>query len=50
MRVLLLTLGWPPLDSDQAYIGLMGMHIAFNHDLPIFFYGQGYMGAFEAYG
>lgn len=49
LRVLLLALGWPPLDSDQAYIGLMGMHIAFNHDFPIFFYGQGYMGAFEAY-
>ena len=49
LRVVLVALGWPPLDSDEATMGIMGMHIAFHGELPIFFYGQGYMGAFEAY-
>jgi 4-amino-4-deoxy-L-arabinose transferase-like glycosyltransferase len=49
LRVTLVALGWPPLDSDEATMGLMGMHIAFHGEWPIFFYGQGYMGAFEAY-
>ncbi len=49
IRVALLALGWPPLDSDEATIGLMGIHIAFHGAHPIFFYGQSYMGAFEAY-
>jgi hypothetical protein len=49
IRVALLALGWPPLDSDEATIGLMGIHIAFHGAHPIFFYGQYYMGAFEAY-
>src|SRR5437868_455995 len=49
VRLLLLALGWPPLDSDEGTVGLMGMHIAFRGEFPIFFYGQGYMGAFEAY-
>src|SRR5579859_4235141 len=49
LRIILLALGWPPLDSDEGTIGLMGMHIAFRGEWPIFFYAQGYMGAFEAY-
>lgn len=49
LRVVLVALGWPPLDSDEATMGIMGMHIAFHGEWPIFFYGQGYMGAFEAY-
>ena len=49
LRVTLAALGWPPLDSDEGTMGLMGMHIAFHREWPIFFYGQGYMGAFEAY-
>ncbi|HEY7414020.1 MAG TPA: hypothetical protein VH593_02420, partial [Ktedonobacteraceae bacterium] len=49
LRVILVALGWPPLDSDEATMGIMGMHIAFHGEWPIFFYGQGYMGAFEAY-
>lgn len=49
LRVVLVALGWPPLDSDEATMGIMGMHIAFRGEWPIFFYGQGYMGAFEAY-
>jgi len=49
LRIILLALGWPPLDSDEGTIGLMGMHIAFRGEWPIFFYAQGYMGALEAY-
>jgi 4-amino-4-deoxy-L-arabinose transferase-like glycosyltransferase len=49
LRVLLVALGWPPLDSDEGTMGLMGMHIAYRGEFPIFFYGQGYMGTFEAY-
>jgi 4-amino-4-deoxy-L-arabinose transferase-like glycosyltransferase len=49
LRVTLIALGWPPLDSDEGTMGIMGMHIAFHGEWPIFFYGQGYMGTFEAY-
>ncbi len=49
LRVILVALGWPPIDSDEGTIGIMGMHIAFQGEWPVFFYGQGYMGAFEAY-
>ncbi|MFN7954585.1 MAG: hypothetical protein U0610_22875 [bacterium] len=37
------------LDSDEAVIGLMARHILAHGARPIFFYGQEYMGAFEAY-
>lgn len=37
------------LDSDEAIIGLMGRHILEQGARPVFFYGQQYMGAFEAY-
>jgi hypothetical protein len=49
LRLALIALGWPLLDSDEGTMGLMGMHIAFQHEHPIFFYAQGYMGATEAY-
>lgn len=49
LRVLLLVLGWPALDSDEAVIYLMASHIADKGEHPIFFYGQYYMGSFEAY-
>ncbi len=37
------------LDSDEAVIGLMARHILAHGARPVFFYGQEYMGAFEAY-
>lgn len=37
------------LDSDEAIIGLMARHILERGARPVFFYGQEYMGAFEAY-
>ena len=47
---------WPLIDrgetllhSDEAIVGLMAQDIAEGRSLPIFFYGQRYMGALEAY-
>lgn len=48
-RVLLAALGWPATDSDEGTMGLMARHIAYAGAHPIFFYGQAYMGALEAY-
>ncbi|HKV85689.1 MAG TPA: glycosyltransferase family 39 protein, partial [Ktedonobacterales bacterium] len=49
LRLGLAARGWPVLDSDEATIGLMGKHILSVGELPIFFYGQHYMGPIEAY-
>lgn len=49
LRLWLLLRGWPSLDSDEAVIGLMGRHILYGGERPIFYYGQHYMGALEAY-
>jgi hypothetical protein len=47
-RLYLIARGWPQLDSDEAVIGLMARHIL-HGEYPIFFWGQNYMGAFQAY-
>lgn len=47
-RLVLLARGWPALDSDEAVIGLMARHIL-HGERPTFFWGQNYMGPFEAY-
>ncbi|GHO91172.1 hypothetical protein KSF_012200 [Reticulibacter mediterranei] len=49
LRVALIALGWPQLDSDEGTMGIMGMHILSQGEHPVFFYAQGYMGALEAY-
>jgi len=49
LRLVLLAQGWPATNSDEATMGLMARDIAYRGQLPIFFYGQNYMGAFEAY-
>jgi hypothetical protein len=36
-------------DSDEAVVGLMARHILFQHEFPVFYWGQEYMGAVEAY-
>jgi len=36
------------LDADEAIVGLMGKHILEGRALPVFYYGQHYMGSFEA--
>ncbi len=37
------------LHSDEAIVGLMAQDIAEGRSLPLYFYGQRYMGALEAY-
>ena len=37
------------IDSDEAIVGLMAKHITEGREIPIFYYGQHYMGALEAY-
>lgn len=37
------------LDSDQAVVGLMAKHISEGRAFPLFFYGQSYLLAVEAY-
>ena len=49
IRIWLIYLNWPLLDSDEGTMGLMGMHIILKGETPIFFYHQNYMGAAEAY-
>ena len=49
LRLVLAAEGWPQTNSDEDTMGLMALHIANRGELPIFYYGQNYMGAFEAY-
>src|SRR3954451_4720099 len=49
LRVVLIALGWPQLDSDEGTMGIMGMHILSHGERPVFLYAQSYMGALEAY-
>ena len=35
------------IDADEAIVGLMAQHIVAGSDLPIFYYGQHYMGSLE---
>lgn len=49
LRLALIARGWPLLDSDEGTMGLMAIHIEKLGEHPLFFYGQGYMGATEAY-
>lgn len=36
------------IDADEAIVGLMGKHIIEGRGLPVFYYGQNYMGSLEA--
>ncbi len=36
------------IDADEAIVGLMGKHILEGRSLPVFYYGQHYMGSLEA--
>ena len=49
LRVLLVALKWPLLNSDEGIMGIMALHIADHGEHPIFYYGQNYMGALDAY-
>src|SRR2546423_8215233 len=49
LRAVLIAVGTPPTNSDEATMGLAAMHVAAGHDQPVWFYGQAYMGTLEAY-
>ena len=49
LRIVLIAQGWPHSNADEDTMGIMGMHISYNGEHPIFFYGQQYMGTLEAY-
>lgn len=36
------------IDGDEAIVGLMGKHILEGRNVPVFYYGQHYMGSLEA--
>lgn len=48
-RGALVAAGIPLTNSDEATMGLMARHILAGIHAPVFFYGQHYMGALEAY-
>ena len=37
------------LESDEAVVGLMAKHISEGRELPVFYYGQPYLGSLEAF-
>lgn len=49
LRIILSSLTMPTPSSDEAMNNLAALHIAKNGEHPIFFYGQNYLGSFEAY-
>ncbi|HEY7982637.1 MAG TPA: hypothetical protein VID73_00630 [Ktedonobacterales bacterium] len=49
LRVGLASRGWPAPNSDEATLGLMTQDILRHGAHPVFFYGQHYMGALQAY-
>ena len=46
LRLLLIS-NWPVLNSDEGTMGLMALHIVNQGKIPLFFYGQGYVGSLE---
>lgn len=49
LRLVLVGLGWPLTNSDEGVWGIMALHIAYHGDHPLFYYGQHYMGSWEAF-
>jgi len=47
LKILLILSGRIPFNADEAIVALMARHIN-QGDLPIFFYGQAYMGSMDA--
>lgn len=48
-RGVLAVRGWPTSNSDEATLGLMADDILWHGAHPVFFYGQHYLGALQAY-
>ncbi|HWS84269.1 MAG TPA: hypothetical protein VN207_08415 [Ktedonobacteraceae bacterium] len=49
LRLILIHSNWPLINSDEATIDLMALHIAYRGEHPLVFYGQDYMGTLQAY-
>ena len=49
LRLVLIAFQWPYTDSDEGNMGLLALHVAFQGDHPIFFYGGFYLGPLEGY-
>lgn len=47
-RLILLMHNDAIIESDEAIVGLMGKHILEGSSVPVFYYGQAYMGSLEA--
>jgi hypothetical protein len=48
-RFFLIYFNWPVTNSDEANMGLVAFHIAYQGDHPTFFYGLPYLGPLEGY-
>ncbi len=48
LKVYILVAGVLPFNSDEAIVALMGRHIT-RGELPVFFYGQSYMGSLDGF-
>src|SRR5260370_42546710 len=49
LRFILIYFHWPFTDSDEGNMGLLALHVAYQGDHPIFFYGSNYLGPLEGY-
>lgn len=49
LRLVLISFNWPYTDSDEGNMGLLALHVAFQGEHPIFFYGGNYLGPLEGY-
>ena len=49
MRLAVIASPLGEIDGDEAVVGLMARHIAFLGELPVFYWGQPYLGSLEAF-
>ena len=49
LRFMLIAFNWPFTESDEGTMGLLALHVAYQGDHPLVFYGQTYMGPLEGY-
>ena len=49
LRLVLIYFSWPFTNSDEGNMGLVALHVAYQGDHPIFFYGAPYLGPLEGY-
>lgn len=49
LRLVLIYFNWPYTDSDEGNMGVLALHVAFQGQHPVFFYGGNYLGPLEGY-